>query len=229
MLEMNSEYRDLDFNDERILSKICNMDCSFETLEAFVIAVSNKIDKYNDFDKYYDVNKIITVIEKYQNGQIDEKYLAYWTNAYNWILQDSFVTEDDKMGFVYVKTISLKEFIWWILSEILDSISFYDEDISEYYNFNDIKKEIKQLDKLIKDNEKGQCKASFAILNSEDNNKIVVLIINEVEEYYAKLYGYLDYNNLFTEFNKITHSAFFCKVSRLKKKGYKELTIDMVV
>ena len=73
-----------------LLKKICTMECSFEELEKFNIEIDNiEYDTVNSFFKYYDLNLIISAIEKYKNGGVGALNLSYWANAYNWIIMAS--------------------------------------------------------------------------------------------------------------------------------------------
>lgn len=105
--------------EKKLFEKICEAKCSIKELEDFVRNIDEKdFDLDNPFEKYYDLDRIIAVIEKYQNGLINAKYLANWMNAYNWIMMGGFKIDDDD------NHINLKELLIWLICDWLDSLSF---------------------------------------------------------------------------------------------------------
>ncbi len=63
--------------EKKLFEKICEAECSIKELEDFVRNIDEKdFDLDCTFEKYYDLNRIIAVIEKYQNSFISDKYLA---------------------------------------------------------------------------------------------------------------------------------------------------------
>ena len=62
-----------------LYNKIINASCSFEELEFFVSDIDKKeFDLDNAFEKYYDVEKILYAISRYENKEISGKYLSGW-------------------------------------------------------------------------------------------------------------------------------------------------------
>lgn len=54
--------------DKDLYNKIINASCSFEELEKFVIKIDKKeFDLDNAFEKYYDVERILYAIRRYEN------------------------------------------------------------------------------------------------------------------------------------------------------------------
>ena len=63
------------FNQE-LFNKICTGTCTFEELENFVTKIDKKeFDLDNAFDKYYSLERILFVINKYNKKQISAKFL----------------------------------------------------------------------------------------------------------------------------------------------------------
>ena len=80
---------------KELYKKIVYANCSFEELEAFVVDIDKKeFDIDNAFEKYYDLEKILFAISRYENNEINDKYLAYWMTAYNWIIMGGFKIDD---------------------------------------------------------------------------------------------------------------------------------------
>ncbi len=56
--------------DKDLYNKILSVSCSFEELENFVIDINKKeFDLDNAFEKYYDVEKILYAIRRYERGK----------------------------------------------------------------------------------------------------------------------------------------------------------------
>lgn len=77
--------------DKELFNKICTVTCSFEELANFVTNIDEKeFDLDDAFEKYYSLERILCAIKKYKSKQISDKFLAYWANAYDWILMSGF-------------------------------------------------------------------------------------------------------------------------------------------
>ena len=194
-----------------LFDRICNVTCSFDELQDFVADINKKeFDLDNAFKKYYDVNKILLAIEKYQSQEIDAKYLAYWMNAYNWIIMGGFDQGQWEEG------LTLKEFLIWTIVDWIDGLSFF--DIGFHHDLEKYKTVFKVLDSVLQDLD--DCTAVFTE-NSYDDNTIV-LITNDNAKYFIKVYGDLDDDGLLdcekVEFDDLTN-----KVEELRQLGYQEL------
>ena len=201
-----------------LFEKICNVSCSFAELEKFVSDMSKEeFDLENPFEKYYNVEAIISAIEKYQSNQISTSFLAYWMNAYNWIIMGGFKIDNSD------ESISLKEFLIWTISDWLDSLSFFNWG-EEYYNLEDYKNTYRVLDSFWKDI--GQCEAVFAEDGYNDDD-VVVLITNNNSKSFARIYGELDYNNEAIDFEKVEPSCLENRAKQLNDSGYKELKYNL--
>ena len=81
---------------KELLKKICDISCSSNELDEFVSQINkNEYDSDNPFEKYYDVDRLIVAIDKYNSKEIDAKFLAHWMNAYNWIVMGGFKRMED--------------------------------------------------------------------------------------------------------------------------------------
>lgn len=201
-----------------LFNRICNVSCSWEELKEFVIAIDKKeFDVENPFEKYYSVDRIISAIEKYQAKQINAKFLAYWMNAYDWIIMGGFKIEYED------ESVALKDFLIWTIADWLDSLSFFD-DSDDWYNLEEYKNTYKVLDSVLQD--LPTCKAVFSELDEEDftqEDAVVVLIMNDKAKYFIKVYGDLDYNNEKVKFEKIKAIDLKKRAQQLLDFGYKEL------
>lgn len=199
---------------QKLFDKICSVSCSFGELKEFVTNIDKKeFDLHNPFEKYYSVQSIIFAIEKYQSKEIDAKFLAYWMNAFNWIIMGGFKDNIDDEG------VTLKEFLIWTITDWIDSLSFFD-DTNDFYNLEDYKNVYKVLDSVLQDID--QCKAIFTEYDCSED-AVVVLITNDVAEYFIKVYGELDYNNDVIYFEKVESDYLKDKVNDLHNLGYREL------
>ena len=113
-----------------LFKKIVSVTCSGEELEKFNTNINKKqFDLHSAFEKYYSLQSVLRAINRYENGEVTDKYLANWMNAYNWIIMAGFKGESDNFD--------LKEWVKLEISDWLDSFSFYDsvsylEDINEF-------------------------------------------------------------------------------------------------
>lgn len=208
--------------DKELFKKICDVSCEWYDLKKFVTNIDKKeFDLDNAFEKYYKVERIICAIEKYQAKKIDAKFLAYWSTAYDWIIMSGFKIKNED------KSVSLKDFLIFEISDWLDSLSCFDgsEDLCnlEYY-----KTTFKVLDSVLQDVD--DCEAIFAIDADEDDDDydyyahyVEVLIKNDSAKYFIKVYTdciYPDDNMLFpqVQLEELENQA-----TQLQKQGYREL------
>ena len=199
---------------KELFDKILDVSCSFEELENFVIDINKKeFDLENPFEKYYDVNRIIFAIEKYQSKEIDARFLACWMNAYNWIIMGGFKINHD------YEAISLKEFLIWEIVDWIDSLSFFD-DSEDYYDLEEYKNTYKVLDYVLRDID--NCNAVYAETHYGEG-AVVVLIMNDNLKYFIKVYGDLDYKDETIQFEKVEPTHLKDRVKHLQNHGYREL------
>lgn len=200
--------------DKKLFDKICNITCTFGELKEFCNDIDKKeFDLENPFDKYFRVDRIISVIEKYQSKEINARFLSYWMNAYDWIIMGGFKIEEDD------KSISLKEFLVWVLTDWLDSLSFFDSE-ADCYNLEEYKRTFQVLSMLLTD--VNQCEAVFAEYG-DNEDEVVVLITNIESGYFIKVYGEQDYSNYVIDFTKVNYDELINRTNRLLDLGYQEI------
>lgn len=212
--------------DKELFKKICDVSCEWGELEKFVIHIDKKeFDLDNAFDKYYKAENIIHAIEKYQAKEIDAKFLAYWANAYDWIIMSGFKIESDD------RSVSLKDVLFFELSDWLDSLSFLDdgEDLNKSEEYKNV---FKVLDYFLQDID--DCEAVFALDADEDDEDYIgyahyadVLIRNDNAKYFIKIYldsYYFDDNVLFP---RVSPEELENQATRLQNQGYRELSYDI--
>lgn len=202
---------------KELLEKICNVTCSFEELELFQIKIDKKeFDLEKPFEKYYDLDKILFAISRYENKEVNDKYLAYWMCMYNWLIMGYFepVTKDNPVTF--------KKWLEWEISDWLDSLSFFD-DSDDWYNLEDYKNTFKILDKIY--NNLQDWNGCFAHTDEwgDNDDDIVVLAYNEKINEFVKMYGELDYLHLDVKFERVELDELEKQIEKLRKNGYQEL------
>ena len=201
--------------DKQLIEKVCNVTCNASDIT--MPQTDIKYDTDNPFRKYYNVNSIVTAINKYVNGEWEDKTLANWACIYDWILNGGFddnVTEDLN---------SFETFFMNTLSWDLDGLSFFDEDcwtdcdisiedeIAFYKNFDHIwqtradwKVTYSTVGKLCKENED-----YFAVLINKNTKEYMILCSDYIND------GYND-----DVFNEVDEDEFIALIEQLKDDGY---------
>ena len=200
-----------------LYNKIINASCSFEELELFISDIDKKeFDLDNAFEKYYDVEKILYAINRYENKEVDDKYLAYWMNAYNWIIMAGFKIESKN------NEISFLDWVVWEISDWLDSLSFFD-DSDDWFNLDDYKNSFKIIDGICKNINEWDCVFAHTDEWGGNDDDVVLLVVNDKTKELVKIYASLDYLNERVDFPRIEEDEFEKKIKQLKKVGYQEL------
>lgn len=203
---------------KKLFEKICNVTCSFEELETFVIKIDEKeFDLNNPFKKYYDLKIILYAIQRYEKKEIDDKYLAYWMNAYNWIIMGGFKIEPKDNSFTF------EEWLEWEICDWLDSLSFFDVS-RECYNLEDYKNSLAVLDKIYRN--ANDWDRVFAHTDEYNEDDVVVLAYNKKSKEFVKIYGELEascLDCLDVKFQKIELDELEKQVEILRKTGYQKL------
>ena len=201
---------------KKLFEKICNLTCSFEELRSFVIKIDKKkFDLDNPFEKYFDVQKILFAIKRYENKEIDDRYLSYWMSAYNWIIMGGFKIDTDN-------TITFKEWLEWEICDWLDSLSFFD-DFDDWYNLEDYKKSFAVLDKIYQNYNDWDRVFAHTDEWGDNDDDVVVLAYHKTGKEFVKIYGELDYLSLDVKFPRVELDKLEKEIERLKSNGYKEL------
>ena len=200
-----------------LYNKIINASCSFEELELFISDIDKKeFDLDNAFEKYYGVEKILYAINRYENKEVDDKYLAYWMNAYNWIIMAGFKIESKN------NEISFRDWVVWEISDWLDSLSFFD-DSDDWFNLDDYKNSFKIIDGICKNINEWDCVFAHTDEWGDNDEDVVLLVVNDKTKELVKIYASLDYLNERVDFPRIEEDEFEKKIKQLKKVGYQEL------
>lgn len=203
------------FNNENFV-KICNMNCTLEELEKFNMDIDNiEYDYDNSFQKYYDVNLILSAVEKYQNGVISDRFLAYWANAYNWIIMASEWKNENTFAF--------KQYIQSEISEMLDSLSFFDEIEKEYYNLKSFKRDFIFLDDVY--NHLDDYDVYFRPLTGEyfyDHDVNIVAVNRKTKKFIKFNYAVLKHEDSNINAEELDIHKMTKMVKELKSQGYVE-------
>ena len=158
--------------DEVFINAICNVEGD--------LAINRSVDKikydtYNPFLKYYKLETILKVVEKYREKEIDSSYLCYWFNAYNWIINGGFDPKANKDN-NEVLDVVLNE-----LSCYLDSLSFFDKDEDDLDDYIEV---FKFLDDII------NYELKWIIFYTEiDDDFQKVLLVNESKQIVFEVEG----------------------------------------
>jgi len=134
-------------------NKILNITATTDELHDFCSNIDKKeYDLDNSFDKYYDLNLILKVMKKYKAKEINDDYLSHWYNIYNWIIMAStwnFWDHHSEYEYTSIKE-EFREYIINEISELLDSLSFFEEEYKEYHDFDEFEKLFRDYDSLLK-------------------------------------------------------------------------------
>lgn len=170
----------------------------------------------NSFEKYYNLARIINAIRKYENKEIDDRYLAKWMCVYNWIIMA------DEWANVPIEEITFKTWVVWEISGWLDSLSFFD-DSDDFYNLEDYKKTFEVMDKIYNNLE--DWKRVFAHTDEwgDNDDDVAVLVSNDKTKEFVRIGSQLDYLNNKVAFERVELDELKRRVNALKKLGYKEL------
>lgn len=191
------------------------MECSFEELEKFNIEIENiEYDCIDSFSKYYNLDLIINVIVKYKNGDIDDLYLSYWANAYNWIIMAS--SWNNKPNFKFKTLIQNK------ISYTLDSLSFFNAREKEYFNLDFYIDSFKFYDSILHDS--NYYKVYFRKYGKfHSKNEVYIVAVNDDKMNYIKFNREYFCEKDNESAIKLTIQELARLVKDLKTKNYKEL------
>ena len=209
--------------DKIMFEKICKLTCTLDELKHFNSKINEKeFDAENCFEKYYSLDTILKCIKLHKDKRISGNYLAYWSNAYNWIIMGGFKGEASNEN---EKNISLATVLIWEISDRLDSLSFYDEDYD--YDLDEYSHNFRVLDSIYKNHKNWDAFYSFT-LDTYDNgdtvNDIIVLLVNDIKRVYYKLHSdgcdfkECKLDKSLTETPNVENIEY-----DLKTRGYKEL------
>ncbi len=206
------------FNQE-LFNKICTGTCTFEELENFVTKIDKKeFDLDNAFVKYYSLERILFVINKYNKKQISAKLLAYWANAYNWIIMSGFKVSSHNEG----NTCSMKEILIDEISDSLDSLSFFDDD-EEWFNTNNYIEVFSTLDEIYKNIQEWELHYAPTSEFCDEPGDMWILFINIKKGQYLKIF-YGGFGDFTIENQEPWRESDIEKaIQSLKANGYQEM------
>ena len=169
--------------DRELFGKICSVTCTFQELENFVSGINKKeFDLDNAFEKYYALDRILHAIQRYEEKEITDRFLAYWACAYNWILMAGFKTETTKTTEIAVKDVLVYE-----ISDWLDSLSFFDEG-EEWFDVNEYKEVFRALDEIYQNLAEWEFEYALTQEFRDDGYDILLLCINTKKTLYLKIF-----------------------------------------
>ena len=170
----------------------------------------------NSFEKYYNLARIINAIRKYENKEIDDRYLAKWMCVYNWIIMA------DEWANVPIEEITFKTWVVWEISGWLDSLSFFD-DSDDFYNLEEYKKTFEVLDKIYNNLEDWNRVFAHTDEWGDNDDDVAVLVSNDKTKEFVRIGSQLDYLNNKVAFERVELDELKRRVDALKKLDYKEL------
>ena len=209
--------------DRIMLEKICGVTCTLEELKSFNYKIDEKeFDIDNPFEKYYSLDVILKCIQLYKDKRITGKYLAYWCNAYNWIIMGGF---KGKASDENEKNVDVATILIWDISNRLDSLWFF---VAKYHDLDMYIGNFRILDSIYKNHKKWEIFYSFGTEtydNGEPANDISVLFISKTKNvYYTLASDGCDFKECVLDEELTETQDIDTIISDLKAKGYKELT-----
>ena len=188
-----------------------------EELKTFVNDIDKKeYDIDNAFEKYYDLERILYAIRRYENKEVNDQYLSCWMTAYNWVIMAGFKTEQENREIVF------KDWLVWQISDLLDSLSFF-ENSDEFFNINDYKNAFIIMDKIYKNINDWECVFAHTDELGDNEDDVVLLVVNDKTKECVKMYGNLDYLNEEVKIDKIEFYEMKKEIKQLKRKKFNEL------
>ena len=208
--------------DKALFEKICHVTCTWNELKRFNSKINKKeFDVDNCFEKYYSLDPILKCIDLHKNKRITDKYLAYWCNAYNWIIMGGF---KGKASDENEKNVDVATILIWDISDWLDSLSFFD---AEFYVLDEYISNFRILDSIYKNHKKWEIFYSFCTDTYDDGEAISdinVLFISKTKNvYYTLASDGCDFRECVLDEELTETQDIGTIISDLKAKGYKEL------
>lgn len=205
-----------------LIEKVIGAECLEEEMSQVLNFLQNRKNYEgleflkNSFEKYYNLARIINTIRKYENKEIDDRYLAYWMCIYNWIIMA------DEWANVPIEEITFKTWVVWEISGWLDSLSFFD-DSDDFYNLEEYKKTFEVLDKIYNNLEGWNRVFAHTDEWGDNDDDVVVLTFNDKTKEFVRIGSQLDYLNNKVAFERVELDELKRRVDALKKLDYKEL------
>lgn len=207
---------------KELIEKVVCAECLKEEMSQVLNCLQNRKNYEgleflkNSFEKYYNLARIINAIRKYENKEIDDRYLAKWMCVYNWIIMA------DEWANVPIEEITFKTWVVWEISGWLDSLSFFD-DSDDFYNLEEYKKTFEVLDKIYNNLEGWNRVFAHTDEWGDNDDAVVVLTFNDKTKEFVRIGSQLDYLNNKVAFERVELDELKRRVDALKKLDYKEL------
>ena len=185
-----------------LIEKVIGAECLEEEMSQVLNFLQNRKNYEgleflkNSFEKYYNLARIINTIRKYENKEIDDRYLAYWMCIYNWIIMA------DEWANVPIEEITFKTWVVWEISGWLDSLSFFD-DSDDFYNLEEYKKTFEVLDKIYNNLEDWNRVFAHTDEWGDNDDDVAVLVSNDKTKEFVRIGSQLDYLNNKVAFERV--------------------------
>ena len=210
---------------EQLIQDICNLDCSCDEISKFCASVrKKKVRQNNSFDKYYNLNTVLTALIKFEQGEASDLEMLYWAEAYYYLIADGVKVEHGQRT-------TLRQYIKQsIVDSVYDLVDYFDNYDKQYsVNINKYKLRFCLLDYVLGDVD--NCKAMFSRKNARDRFPIA-LIVNDDKEYFIKHLYYFgdwdpDISENRTEFTEISMRNAKKRIARMRQLGYTNLHLLM--
>ena len=166
---------------KELLTKVFDVSCSLEELRE-VVSMGNSHELAIDdaFDGLYSLERILKAIKRYEDKEVDDKYLACWANAYDWICLAGFKYKD-------FSNVSIEEVLIYKITNLLDSLSFFDDE-EGYYDLDMYKTEFTTLDYLYKSRAEWRFCYAEDYSFSDEPGIVRILFWREETKEYAVVY-----------------------------------------
>ena len=208
------------FNKE-LFNKICSVTCSEAELFEFNKNLNIKeFDLDNSFSKYYKLSSILTAISKFEKGEISVTYLGHWACAYNWIIMATYWNASQNTG-----NLSFKDFILYEISDVLDCMSFYDDDPeNSYFTPASFKQAFSVLDQILNSFSKWEAVFTPEGEDYYNDDDVTFLAINKTDKVFVR-FDFASYNYLENNVSEpqLTLSELEQKIKELKADGFTQL------
>lgn len=198
---------------KEMFEKICNVECSFEELESFVVGIDKKEYDFDDaFEKYYRIESILKAIWRYHNNEVNELYLAYWADAYNWIINSSFNVQRH--------AVSLKDIVKRDISDWLDSLSFFNE--GDVFLKTDYKTAFKMLDYLYQTIDEWEGFYAYEAIDEESFDSAMLFVNHKTKEFTVR-YDHVMRFDVKKDIKEVSKKELNEEIMSLRQCGYCKL------
>ncbi len=103
--------------DKEFLESVANGTCDFEKVSQAPRLDTMEFDLDNPFAKYYRLQTVLNVMEKYENEEISIEELTSWACTYLWVLNGGFKRLPEYQD--------VTDFLKYKISDWIDALSFW--------------------------------------------------------------------------------------------------------